>query len=549
MNYVHPLTQFSARVQANPDANYLHQPIDGVWQRYTWQETDTMARRIAAGLQAQGFSQGNRIAILAKNSMEWLVADIAIAMAGMISVPIYATAGEETIRYVLEHSEAKLLFVGKLGGYQAMHRALASLPNGTPIPTVGFPYQEVEADLTWQDWLKGYSPLESIPSPELDDTYTIVYTSGSTGTPKGVVSTGRNLAAGAMGAAPGLTAKNSRWLSYLPMAHITERSLVTMLSLYKNIEVFFNESLETFVADLNYVQPTAFITVPRLWAKFQSQIFKTLPPRKLRVLLSIPIVKSIVAKKIRNTLGFSHCGYYGSGTAPIPLSLLRWYESIGINIVEGWGMTEVSGAAASNTPFISSRLGSIGVPFSNMEFKSGDDGELLVKGDAVIKQYYKNDEATAASFSEGWFKTGDKARQNPDGSWHIIGRVKEQFKTAKGKYVSPVPIESLLEANPFIEQSCVMGSGMPMPVAVIAIGERQGKSDEAIEQSLDETLTEVNQALESHERLARIIIAKEPWGIENGLLTPTLKLKRVEIEKTYDAIVDLSHSESVVWEQ
>lgn len=543
MSYVHPLTQFIQRASQNPQQNYLHQPTNGIWQTYTWYEVDVMARKIASGLIAQGYASGDRIAILAKNSMEWLVADFAIAMAGMVSVPIYATAGEETIAYVLEHSQAKMIFVGKLGNYRTVQNAKGGLP------TVGFPYQEVEADIQWLDWLTEFLPLETVATPQLDDVYSVVYTSGSTGQPKGVVVTGRNFAAGAMGASPALGNKHVRMLSYLPMAHITERSLVTMLSVYLNYEVFFNDSLDTFVQDLNHTKPTAFLTVPRLWAKFQSQIFASIPEPRLRFMLSIPGVRNIVAKKIRRTLGFSECGYYGSGTAPIPISLLRWYESIGMNIVEGWGMTEVSGAAASNFPYNSKWLGSIGVPLDNMAFNVAEDGELLVKGDAVFSEYYKNADATNESFVDGWFKTGDKAKQNADGSWNIIGRVKEQFKTAKGKYVAPAPIESLLEANPFIEQSCVMGSGLANAFAVVVIGERQGQSDTDIEQSLNKTLVDVNQAVESHERLGGIIIAKDSWSIENGLLTPTLKLKRIEIENAYCAVISMQHSDPVIWEQ
>ena len=211
-------------------------------------------------------------------------------------------------------------------------------------------------------------------------------------------------------------------------------------------------------------------------------------------------------------------------------------------------MTEVSGAASGNTPYVSERLGSIGVPMGNMEFKTDTSGELLVKGDAVIREYYKNPEATAEAFVDGWFKTGDMVAQNADGSWNITGRVKEQFKTAKGKYVAPVPIESLLEANPLVEQSCVMGSGMPAPVAAIVIGERQGMENTEIEQSLLETLKDVNQSLESHERIGQLLVVAEPWGIDNGLLTPTLKLKRARIEKAYTDIFEAGHSQQMIWQ-
>ncbi len=543
MTYIHPLQQFSQRVAEMPDKVWLNQPYDRHWKALTWKEADHIARTIAAGLIDQGFMQGDKIAILAKNSAEWLLADIAIAMAGMVSVPIYATAGEDTIQYVLEHSESRAVFVGKLDNDTAFKRV------NTSLTTIGFPYPDISALHQWESWLETYQPLQEIATPSLEDIYTIVYTSGSTGKPKGVLLSASNLAAGANAMSAAYDgSKTNRMISYLPLAHITERSLVFMAALYQDVELFFNESLETFLDDLKYAKPTAFLTVPRLWAKFQAQILTKIPDKKLQLILALPIVGKIFAKKIRAQLGFSSCILFGSGTAPISPSLLHWWGRLGIDIQEGWGMTEVSGMGAGNTPFSKARLGTIGEPLSAIAFKLAENGELLVKGDAVFKSYYKNTEATQASFEDGWFKTGDKACQSANGAWSITGRVKEQFKTAKGKYVAPVPLEALVDSNTYIEQSCVLGSGMSQPLALVVISHGQNTTKETVKASLMETLNTVNSSVESHERLDHIIVVKSAWTIDNGLLTPTLKLKRDAIEKHYLPFIDQTLTDKIIWQ-
>nr|WHW29796.1 putative long-chain-fatty-acid--CoA ligase [uncultured bacterium] len=541
MSSIGPLPQFRLRVQANPSAPYLHQPLNGSWTSYSWQQVDDMARRIASGLQAMGLKAGDRVAILGKNSMEWVVADFAIAMAGMVSVPIYSTAGTATIDYVLQHSGASALFVGKLDNTAAL------LASEQSAPRIGFPYDGVVADHQWSDWLTEYQPLQTIAEPGFDDIYTVVYTSGSTGKPKGVVLSGRNLAAAASLGSMFFPKGCNRLLSYLPMAHITERSIVTMISLYTEAEIFFNDSLETFISDLKHAQPTVFLSVPRLWAKFQAQILSQVSDKRLQRILSIPIVGKRAAAKIREQLGFAHCQSFGSGSAPISPSLLQWYDRLGIHIAEAWGMSETSGGVVANLPFSAARLGTIGEPLPGVELKVADNGELLIRGDAIFKQYYNNPEATADSFDGDWFKTGDKAVQDQQGAWKIVGRVKEQFKTAKGKYVAPVPIECLLGANSSIEQSCVTGSGLPQPIALVVTNYKNTTTREEISQSLLSTLEATNKKLESHERLAGIVVCDEVWSIENDMLTPTLKLKRDRIEAHYSDAIRRETSDKVAW--
>jgi long-subunit acyl-CoA synthetase (AMP-forming) len=211
-------------------------------------------------------------------------------------------------------------------------------------------------------------------------------------------------------------------------------------------------------------------------------------------------------------------------------------------------MTETSGLACGNNPFNEEWLGTIGVPVPCVEMKLSDAGEMLIRGASIFKQYYNNPEATAESFVDGWFRTGDKAELAADGSFKITGRVKEQFKTAKGKYVSPVPIESLFGVNPEIEQVCVLGSGRKQPLVLVVLSEMVKPRQEDAQQRLEKTLEQVNSQLESHQRIDAVIVASHPWSVENELLTPTMKLKRDKIEERYRRFLETELPAPVVWE-
>lgn len=545
MPYILPLQQFLNRVSTHPDQLFLAQPVDGQWIEYTWSAVDDRARRIAQGLKAHGYQPGDRIAILAKNSAEWVILDIAIMMAGMVSVPIYDSASAETIRYVLEHSESRALFIGKLSDYRPTREAI------THQATIGFPYDGVNAQEYWTDWLDDYLPLEAIIHPDPEDMATLVYTSGSEGLPKGVVLSYKNLAAAGTAIAKALPRELKhglqRQLSYLPMAHITERATVTMGSLYFQLAIYFSESLETFLSDINYAKPTIFLSVPRLWVKFKGNILGQISQRKLDFLLKIPLLGSYVAAKIRSRLGLSETRLFLCGSAPIAPETLRWYRKIGINISEGWGMTETTGGACVNMPFRPDFLGSVGVPLASAEMKLSGSGEILIRGDGIFETYYRDPGKTAASFEGGWFRTGDCGEVTPQGAWRITGRIKEQFKTSKGKFVAPVPIERLLAINSSIEQVCVVGEGRKQPVALIVLQDTVTR-DEPTVNTLLKTLEQVNNQLEHHARLDGLLVCKEPWTIENGLLTPTLKIRRNKLEKKYAQWIAGNLNEKITWE-
>jgi long-subunit acyl-CoA synthetase (AMP-forming) len=328
-----------------------------------------------------------------------------------------------------------------------------------------------------------------------------------------------------------------RALSYLPLAHVFERAYIECVSmLVGGGQIFFAESLETFVTDLKRARPTLFISVPRLWLKFQQGVFAKMPPGRLEFLLKIPIIGKKVGKKVLTGLGLDAVRLAGSGSAPIPGELISWYRRLGLRLLEGYAMTE-DFAFSHLSSDEANEPGYVGVPYKGVEVKLSEEGEVLIKSPGCMIGYYKRPDLDAESFTDdGFFKTGDKGERKPNGLLKITGRVKELFKTAKGKYVSPAPIENKLNEQPLIELSCVSGVGQPAAYALIILAESLRKAGidaatkERVEKELGAWLTEVNKGLSGYEQLQMFVIVKEPWTIENGLLTPTMKLKRAKIE-------------------
>jgi long-chain acyl-CoA synthetase len=321
--------------------------------------------------------------------------------------------------------------------------------------------------------------------------------------------------------------------------------------------LFFAESLATFVADLNRCRPTIFLSVPRLWNKFQAGIFTKMPEKKLSFLLSIPLLNILVKKKILKGLGLDQCRLAGSGSAPIPNELLQWYRRLGLVLLEGYGMTE-----NFNYSHISrlgkEKAGYVGQPFPEVEQRIAEDGELQVKTPGAMMGYFKNDEATKEAMTEdGWVRTGDKGELDDMGRLKITGRTKEIFKTSKGKYVAPSPIENKFIAHHLVELCCVSGSGHPQPHALIQLSEDVKKTAAKGEDEREKIATEleahmknvVNPSLDGHERLDFLAIVKDDWLPENGFLTPTQKIKRSFIEGTYAGNVDGWYEEKkkVIW--
>jgi len=531
----------------------MTQPMGGPEVRtYTWKQTLAEARGMAGYLKAQNFPAGSRIAILSKNCSEFIITELAIWMAGHITVALFPTLDEKTVKYTLEHSEASMIFVGKLDGWDEMKPGVPE-----DLPRVAYTLAPPTDYKKWADCLDESDPIEGSPTRNGAETAMIIYTSGSTGQPKGVEITFNNLGFTNQGIAKVFNlGASDRLLSYLPLAHSFERMAVENLSIYTACQVFFAESLTTFVQDLQRARPTLFISVPRLWLKFQQGVFKKMPPQKLQTFLKIPILKSIVKKKLKKGLGLDATRFAISGSAPIPPNLVQWYRDIGLELLEGYGMTENIAFSHCNQPG-KTRVGYVGNPFPGVEQKIGDNSEVLVRSPATMKGYYKNPEATAEAITEdGWLRTGDQGEIDEQGRLRITGRVKELFKTSKGKYVAPVPLENDLNNDQHIELSCVFGSGYPQPCSVVQLAEdlRPKMKDKAFRAEVTAAFTklreEINREVPVYERLEFIAVAQDEWLIENGFLTPTMKIKRNVLEKTYGPRLDewYGSKQAVIWE-
>jgi long-subunit acyl-CoA synthetase (AMP-forming) len=492
---------------------------------------------MAAHLRSRGFEPGARIAILSKNCAHFVIAELAIWLAGYTTVAIFPTETAETVHYVLEHSGASLLFVGKLDTWPQQAPGVPAT-----LPRIAFPLAPPTGFETWDAVVERTPPLPGRPQRRPDDLAMLIYTSGSTGRPKGVMVGFRAITNAAEGIVADTRARvgagESRMLSYLPLAHSFERSWVEASSLVDGqMRVFFAESLDTFLQDLQRARPTLFISVPRLWLKFQQGVFAKMPPAKLDRLLGIPILGRIVARKVLQGLGLDQVRQAGSGSAPIPPDLIQWYRRLGLQLFEGYAMSEDNSYShTSNARF--SEPGWVGVPMPGVEVRLSPEGEILIKSPGQFSGYYKQPELTAESFTEdGFFRTGDLGERRADGMLRVTGRVKELFKTAKGKYVAPAPIENLLNAHPMIELSMVSGVGQPTAYAMVVLAEalRPKASDPAvradIERELARLLQQINGRVADYEQLKMIVVAREPWSIENGCLTPTMKIKRAGIEK------------------
>ena len=536
-------------------AIYMTQPMGGDTVRdFTWSRTIDEARRMARHLQSLGFEKGSRIAIVSKNCAHFVLAELAIWMAGYVSVAIYPTVNAKTIRYILEHSESKLLFVGKLDTWDELRQGV---PSG--MGCISFPLSPKNDFPMWDDVIAKNEPIEGHPTREPDELALILYTSGSTGQPKGVEHTFRTITCSVKGGQEVFKfTHDDRMLSYLPLAHVFERLVVETISLYVGFRVYFAESLDTFVKDIQRARPTLFHSVPRLWLKFQQGVLAKMPQKKLNTLLRIPILSGVVKKKILTGLGLEQTRMAVSGSAPIAPELIQWYRNLGLELLEGYAMSE-NFAYSHVSKVGKARVGYVGNTMPGVDCKISPEGEVLIKSPGNMIGYHREPELSKAAFTEdGYLKTGDRGEIDSEGRLKITGRVKELFKTSKGKYVAPVPIENLINAHTHIEMSCVMGSGQPQPFALIMLSETLRKqlksaSDGSlrgeIEGAISDLVNRVNKEVEEWEQLQCVVIVKDEWAIENGFLTPTLKLKRDVVEKAYSGNIDSWYGtrKPVIW--
>ena len=542
--------------KAAPDRIALTQPMGpGAVQDFTWGQVADQVRRMAAHLQAQGWESGSKVAILSKNCAWWLMSDLAIWMAGYVSVPLYPTLAHDTVNQILTHSEAKACFIGKLDGWEGMK---PGVPAG--MPCISYALSPQDAVKNYEGWdaiCARTQPLQGQPIRAADELATLIYTSGTTGKPKGVMHTFGNFA-WALGA--GIKripmGQEDRMLSYLPLAHVVERVLVEHGWLRTGMHLFFAESLDTFAADLQRARPTIFFSVPRLWVKFQQGIHHKMPEAKLNRLLSIPLIGGLVRRKVQKALGLDQCRIAAGGAAPMPLALLQWYSKLGIDINEGYGMTENLAVSHITVPG-KNQQGTVGPAYEGVDHRiDPQSGEIQMRSPAVMLGYYKEPEQSRESFTaDGWLRTGDKGHIDAQGNLHITGRVKDLFKTGKGKYVAPAPIEDKLGTHEAVEACVVTGANLGQPLGIVmlnaeAVAQAENAGQRAqLEASLTQHLKTVNATLDPHEQLQCIVVVTTPWTVDNDLITPTFKVKRNRIEDVYAANYERweNSGKKVIW--
>ena len=536
--------------EERPDDIYLKQIINRQFVEYTFAEVADKALKLVSALNGLGLKPRDKVALISKNCAEWFICDLAMMLGDFISVPIFPTAGADTIEYCLTHSESTVLIGGKLDDPTATQEVMTAMSD---LITIALPYDSApKCQHQFTDLINASVPSEARPEHYDDKLMSLVYTSGTSGLPKGAMLTYGAFSWSVQQLINHIgIQENDRLFSYLPLAHITERVYIFGSSIMGGVPTAFPESLDTFIEDVKMHRPTLFISVPRLWTLFQQRIQDKLPQKKLNLLLKIPFINSLIKKKLADGLGLDQARVLGCGSAPVSPALLDWYHSVGLNITEAWGMTESFAYSTLNYPFKADKIGSVGNAGPGIELKVADDQEIMVRSKGMFSGYYKNDIATQESFnSEGWLHTGDIGFIDDQGYLTIQGRKKDTFKTAKGKFVAPVPIEKKLFEYSRVEMMCLIGLGLPFPILLVVPHDFPNFDRKRYEKTTQKVISKMNSELESHEQIKGVLMINDPWSIENGILTPTLKIKRHVLEQKYhDVGQSWPKDKLIVWEE
>jgi len=575
---------------------YSDRDDGGPWQTITWEQTRQQALELAAGLVDLGLEPGDRVALMLPNRVEHVLADFAVMHAGGVPVTVYATLAADQVRYVAADCAATIAVLDGAPELARWQPVLAELPNLKKVIVrdasacpAGDPY------LTWAELFERGRDRYAA-SPEIvagrvagidpDDAATVLYTSGTTGNPKGVIITHRSvLYEVATGDVTGFVEPRTRWVSYLPLAHIAERMFTIYLPVHYAWHVHFCHNATTdLLATLGAVKPTAFFGVPRVWEKIQAGIQALLageqdPARRAAVDEAMATgrkyVKSCefgnttpddlaeefrradesVLQPVRSLLGLGEATIVVSAAAPLPPDVAEFFAGLGLKILDVYGMTETTGAFTTNLPD-AFRLGTVGRPVPGIEVWIADDGEILTRGPLNTPGYLNLPERTAELIdADGWLHTGDIGSLDPDGFLSVVDRKKELIITSGGENISPAAIENLLVAHPLIGQALSFGDGRPYVVALLTLdgdvapawARAHGIEASSLAQLAEEpaVLEAVGQAVaDANQHLARVQQVKKwrllpvEWTAESEELTPTLKLKRRVVHAKYADAID-----------
>ena len=527
-----------------PDQTYLRQSHGDFWKDYSWSDVSNRVVKLASYISSRGFPNKSRIALWSSNSVDWVISDLAIMMAGHISVPIYPAQDFETAEYILNHSDPVMILTGS---FEQSGRFSELIDKN--IESIAIHGCEVECDLNIEQIYEAEFSAGSFPSIEPDDTYTIIYSSGTSGKPKGVILTFRAVSS----ILPILTEsydrpvceeegdERERVISYLPMSHAAERSLILIASLYLNSCVSISAGLEHFAREIVEVKPTMFGAVPRIWYKFMTSIKEYFDAQGKTI--SSEEDKELV----RQLLGLDKARTIVTGSAPVSPAIHEWYANVGLHLKESYGSTETFAYGtlwSSEDAPVSACLG-MAVP--GVEVKLDDSAEILIKSPVLMSGYYRDEERTAEALRDGWYLTGDLGEIDKEGNLWLTGRVGSIFKTSKGKFINPERIEHEFQKASVVDQVMVFGHGLTQPVAVANITESfADKRDSEVKAYFESALSELNNSLPPYERLSSLLLVRTPWSVDAGELTPTLKIKRSVIQKKYEELVPKDSRDSIV---
>ncbi len=538
------------------DKPFLRQPFGDKWEVYTWGEVGQMARKLASGLKSLGLKERAHIGLISKNCREWIIADLAIMIAGYVSVPFFPSLKGKELAYVMDFGDVDALFVGKIETWDEIKNDLPK-----EMPLISFPTYKGFSNITkghqWFDFINKFEPLMEPNVPKLSDLWTIIFTSGTTGNPKGVM-----LSYLANDMTKVITedsnplkinfSGDNDFISFLPLNHIAERVVVEHTCFRFGGTISFVESLETFSKNLQDIQPHVFFAAPRVWTKFQLGILSKFSQKKLDIFLKIPIISGIIKGKLKKALGLSRARATVSGAAPMQVTQIEWFRKIEVYITNGYGMTENCAICTQVDGRDFGKMASVGKPQSRVEVKiDNSNGEILMRGPFLMDGYYKRKDLTDETLRGGWLHTGDKGFIDEDNYLHITGRVVDSFKTSKGKYIEPLTLEYYFGDIKELEEVCVAGLGMSQPLCLTQlsdIGREMSKED--LTNMLTEKFNEINSCLENYKKMSTLIIVKDKWTEENNAIGPTLKIKRGTIDKMYSSNYESWEEDkrNVIWE-
>ncbi|MDA8576523.1 long-chain fatty acid--CoA ligase [Schleiferiaceae bacterium] len=565
--------------------------VGGEWKSYSTKEFTEAVDQASRALLELGVKAGDKVALISHNNRcEWNIMDHALLQIGAVDVPIYPTMTEADYEYIFNHSESIYCFVSNDELYQKVTNILSKCEHMKKV----FTFEQYKGMNHWSEVLalgadqtRQADVEKARDAVQPEDLATIIYTSGTTGLPKGVMLSHKNVVSNVIAATPripGLVKGEAKTLSFLPVCHSFER-FIQYLYMYNGASIYFAESIETIKADLNYCQPTIFTAVPRLLEKFfdgivangtsagglKTKIFEWAVSLALQwepeqanggfYHWKLGIADKLVFSKVRAALGLNQIKAVASGSAALQPRLARFFNGIGVPILEGYGLTETAPVISVNTTAEPGmiRIGAVGKVIDGVEAKIAEDGEILAKGPNIMMGYYKQPELTAEVMTGEWFHTGDIGVIE-DGFIRITDRKKEMFKTSGGKYVAPQLIENELKASHLIEQSMVIGSGRKFPAAICILNEPGVKEwcsrhdieytsikEMALNQQVrDRVWKDVERANSSFgkwEQVKKIIIDTDEFTVDNGCLTPTFKVKRKPILAKYEEQIEALYAD------